>query len=101
MFLEESCWDLPALCGPKESTQEHTAIQGRGLRSEVSSLGCDARFPSTAQIAACFFIWFEPGIRWFPGNLEIWLRYDFNMPLVEDLLESGTLQGHSGRLAEA
>ena len=35
---------------------------------------------------------------WFPGNLEIWLRYDFNMPLVEHLFEPGALQGHSGRL---
>ena len=40
-------------------------------------------------------------ILWFPGNLEIRLRYDFNIPFVEDLFESGTLHGHSGRLAEA
>ena len=39
-------------------------------------------------------------IIWFSGNLEIWLRYDFNMPLVEDLFESGALQGHSARLGE-
>ena len=32
---------------------------------------------------------------WFPGNLEIWLRHDFNMPLVEDLFESGTSPGGS------
>ena len=27
-------------------------------------------------------------------NLEMWLRYDFNIPLFEGLCESGTLAGH-------
>ena len=47
-----------------------------------------------------YMIYVNMEIIWL-GNLEIWLRYDFNMPLAEDLFESGTLQGHSGRLAEA
>ena len=39
---------------------------------------------------------------WFPGNLEIWLRYDFNMPLAEDLFESGagTLRPPGGSKVE-
>ena len=62
---------------------------------------CDARFPTTAQIAG--FLWFEyMEIIWFPGNLDIWLGYDLNMPLVEDLFDlvSCRLQTALGRFRQ-
>ena len=80
--------------------RDHWRISSRALRQ---TLACHLAYscPLPYYSPKSWFI-FKYGLNmetiWFPGNLEIWLRYDFNMPLAEDLFESGTLQGHSGRL---
>ena len=43
---------------------------------------------------------FNMEIIWLPGNLEIWLRYEFNMPVVEGYL-AGTLRPPGGSRVES
>ena len=57
--------------------------------AHINTFTCTSSLPQSKKAGSFFYGFYGLNMELiqFPGNLEIWLRYDFNMTLVEDLFE--------------